>query len=299
MKILLSGGSGFIGRNLLKYIDHNKNYNILAVGRNLEKIRDNKVEQFKLDLNKIEDNFEKIKKYNPDIFLHLAWEGIPNYSEELSKKNYLNTIKIIKMIVRETSCKKILSTGSCWEYNDGNAIGECKEDQLIDLKKPFSIYKNKIFNEVYKICEEKKILFNWLRLFYVYGPGQEKSSIIPLLIDVMKNNKKININFPSNKNDFIFIDDVVSIINKFIIKNYSSGIYNVGTGQGTSIYTLLKIIDNAVNGNDILSKKYLNEVDLKKSNQNFFACTKKLKKYLNNFSFTNIDSGIQKVIKYI
>jgi hypothetical protein len=126
-----------------------------------------------------------------------------------------------------------------------------------------------------------------------------KSSIIPLLIDVMKNNKKININFPSNKNDFIFIDDVVSIINKFIIKNYSSGIYNVGTGQGTSIYTLLKIIDNAVNGNDILSKKYLNEVDLKKSNQNFFACTKKLKKYLNNFSFTNIDSGIQKVIKYI
>ena len=183
MKILLSGGSGFIGRNLLNYISHNNDYDILVIGRNLEKIKSNNVEKFRVDLNEIEDNFEKIKKYNPDIFLHLAWEGIPNYSEELSKKNYLNTIKIIKMIVSETSCKKILSTGSCWEYNDGNSIGECREDQLVTSKKPFSIYKNKIFNEVYEICEKKNILFNWLRLFYVYGPFQRLNSLIPSLID--------------------------------------------------------------------------------------------------------------------
>ena len=145
---------------------------------------------------------------------------------------------------------------------------------------------------------KKKILFNWLRLFYVYGPGQGKNSIIPLLIDIFKNNKKININFPSNKNDFIFIDDVVSILDKFIINNYSSGIYNVGTGKSTSISTILKLIDNAVNGNDMISKKYLNDVDLKKSNQNFFASTKKLKKNLNSIDFTQIDSGIKKMINY-
>lgn len=299
MKILLSGGSGFIGKNLLKYITQNISYNILLVGRNLEKIENKNIKQVKLDLNKIEDDFDKIKEFNPDIFLHLAWEGIPNYSEELSKKNYLNTIKIMKMIANETTCKKIVSTGSCWEYNDGGYIGECKEDQLISLNKPFSKYKNKIYNEIYNVCEKKKILFNWLRLFYVYGPGQGKNSIIPLLIDIFKNNKKININFPSNKNDFIFIDDVVSILDKFIINNYSSGIYNVGTGKSTSISTILKLIDNAVNGNDMISKKYLNDVDLKKSNQNFFASTKKLKKNLNSIDFTQIESGIKKMINYI
>ena len=296
MKILLSGGSGFIGKNLLKYISQNINYNILAIGRNLEKIENKNIKQVKLDLNKIEDNFDKIKEFNPDIFLHFAWEGIPNYSEELSKKNYLNTIKIINMIISETTCKKIVSTGSCWEYNDGSYVGECKEDQLISLNKPFSKYKNKIFTEIYNICEKKKILFNWLRLFYVYGPGQGKNSIIPLLIDVFKNNKKININYPSNKNDFIFIDDVVSIIEKFILNNYSSGIYNVGTGKSTSISTILKIIDNSINGNDMISKKYLNEIYVKKSNQNFYASTKKLKMSLDNINFTQIDSGIKKMI---
>ena len=296
MKILLSGSSGFIGKNLLKYIAQNISYNILVAGRNLEKIENKNIKQVELDLNKIEDNFDKIKEFNPDIFLHLAWEGIPDYSEELSKKNYLNTIKIINMIISETTCKKIVSTGSCWEYNDGSYVGECKEDQLISLNKPFSKYKNKIFTEIYNICEKKKILFNWLRLFYVYGPGQGKNSIIPSLIDVFKNNKKININFPSNKNDFIFIDDVVSIIEKFILNNYSSGIYNVGTGKSTSISTILKIIDNSINGNDMISKKYLNEIYVKKSNQNFYASTKKLKMSLDNINFTQIDSGIKKMI---
>lgn len=296
MKILLSGGTGFIGKNLLKYMAQNMNYTILVVGRNLEKAENKNIKQVKLDLNKIEDNFDKIKEFNPDIFLHLAWEGIPNYSEELSKKNYLNTIKIMKMIINETTCKKIVSTGSCWEYNDGSHIGECKEDQLIYLNKPFSKYKNKIFTEVNNICKKKKILFNWLRLFYVYGPGQGKNSIIPLLIDIFKNNKKININFPSNKNDFIFIDDVVSIIDKFIKNDYSSGIYNVGTGKSTSISTILKIIDNVINGNEMISKKYLNEIDLKKSDQNFYASTKKLKMNLDNINFTQIDSGIKKMI---
>ncbi len=299
MNILLSGGSGFIGKNLLNYITQNTENNILVIGRNFKNNKKKNLEQFRLDLNQIEDNFYKIKEFKPDIFLHLAWEGIPDYSEELSKKNYFNTIKIIKMIVNETLCQKIISTGSCWEYNDGYCIGECKEDQLISPKKPFSIYKNKIFTEVNNICKEKKILFNWLRLFYVYGPEQEKRSIIPMLIDVFKNNKKININFPSNKNDFIFIADVVNIINNFIINNYSSGIYNVGTGKGTSIISLIKIIDNEINSNDLISKKYLSELHLKKSKQNFYASTKKLKKYINNINFTDIHTGIKKVIKYI
>ena len=38
------------------------------------------------DLNNIEKNFKEVKEFNPDVFLHLAWEGIPNYSEKFSKK---------------------------------------------------------------------------------------------------------------------------------------------------------------------------------------------------------------------
>jgi nucleoside-diphosphate-sugar epimerase len=297
MKILLSGGSGFIGRNLLNYLEkNNKDNKILVIGRNLETISNKLVSYVKLDLNEVENNFNKLKKFNPDIFLHLAWEDIPNYSEEVSKKNYANTFKIMNLIINETSCFKIISTGSCWEYNDGNFIGKCKEDFITTPLKPFSKYKNKIFSEISKIAEKKNIIFNWLRLFYVYGPQQKKNSIIPMLIDTIRYDKKIDIHFPSNQNDFIYIDDVVKVIANFLYKNNSSGIYNVGTGKTIAIHKLLQMIDFEINNNFSKSKKYLEQIDINKSNQNFYACTRKLKKHFNNLDFMDIRDGIKKLL---
>lgn len=298
MKILISGGSGFIGRNLISFLDQNYNeYKILSISRNPPQEKSSRVSVLKLDLNHVEKEFDKIKKFNPDVFLHLAWEGIPDYSEENSKRNYINTLKIINLITSNTSCKKIISTGSCWEYNDGNLFGKCNEDMFIEPSKPFSIYKNKIYKDVMKISKKNFLVFNWLRLFYVYGLHQKKESIIPSLINAVKNNNKIKINFPSNKNDFIYIDDVVEIIAKFIFTNKPSGIYNIGTGVNTSIYNLLKIIDLKIHNNNQLSKKYFDKIDISKFNQNFYACTKKIKYHFNNINFIDIKQGIQKILR--
>jgi nucleoside-diphosphate-sugar epimerase len=298
MKILLSGGSGFIGRNLISFLDRNySEYKILSISRNLQQEKSNRVFFLKLDLNNIQKEFDIIKKFNPDVFLHLAWEGIPDYSEEISKRNYVNTLKIIDLIINNTSCKKIISTGSCWEYNDGNLSGKCDEDMLVEPTKSFSIYKNRIYQDVMKISKKKKLVFNWLRLFYVYGLHQKKGSIIPSLINSIRNNSNnININFPFNKNDFIYIDDVVKIIVQFIFSCKPSGIYNIGTGISTSIYDLFKIIDYEINYNNKLSTQYFNQIDLSKVNQNFYASTIKLKKYINKLDFVDIKSGIKKLL---
>lgn len=298
MKILLSGGSGFIGRKLLNFFEQNhKKFEILNISRSSKFKKNNNISHIELDLNNIDNGADEIKNFRPDIFLHLAWQGIPDYSEEISKINYLNSLKIINFVINETCCSKIISTGSCWEYNDGNLIGKCDEGIITKPQKSFSIYKTKIFNDIIKIADEKGILLNWLRLFYVYGPEQKNGSIIPSLINDIKNNNKININYPSNKNDFIYIDDVVKIIVKFTLNDNPSGIYNVGTGIATPIYDLLKIIDFEINNNYQLSNKYLKSIDIDMCNQNFFACTNKLKKYFNNLNFIDLRTGIQKVLE--
>ena len=295
MKILISGGSGFIGKHLVNYLIQKK-YNLMLLGRNLDSFAGIKVKTQILDLNNSNNDYKEVEKYNPDVFIHLAWEGIPVYNDELSKRNYHNTMRIIKVLVNSTDCSKIISTGSCWEYNDGNIQGLCNEDLVTNPKKPFSIYKKKIFDEVLEIANKKNILFNWLRVFYVYGPGQIDESIIPMLIEKIKNKKKININFPANINDFIYVDDVVKIINQFLIDNIETGIYNLGSGNGVEVKELLKIIDTKINGRDIFTSEYLSKIDQNKRNQNFYACTKKLNKYLKNFEFTDIDSGINNLI---
>lgn len=298
MKILVSGGSGFIGRNFINHFIKT-NPEIMIIGRNIDFISNNNVKKIILDFNENIQSFQKIIDFNPDCFVHLAWEGIPDYSHELSKRNYINTMRFIKFLITSTDCSKIISSGTCWEYNDGNLEGCCYEDFAINPQKSFSIYKNKIYKEIYSLSIKHNITFNWLRIFYAYGIGQRKDSIIPTLINQIKNKKEINVNFPSNINDYIYIDDIVRILSIFVSDNISSGIYNIGSGVGTEVQDLIKIIDNQINGNNSFSRNYLNKIDKYKRNQNFYACTKKLLKNIKNFEFTDINIGIQKTIESI
>ena len=296
MKILISGGSGFVGKNLVNYL-LKKNKSIMLIGRNLDFIRDTHVKKMTIDFNNLNYDYQDIINYNPDTFVHLAWEGLPDHSEEVSKRNYLNTIRIIKILVNKTICSKIIITGSCLEYNDGNIEGQCGEDLTINPQIPFSIYKNKIFKEVFEIVQKKKIIFNWLRLFYVYGLGQDKRCIIPAIIESIKNKKKLNINYLSNVNDYINVQDVSKIIDCFISKDILSGIYNVGSGKGMAVKELLKIIDININGNDSLSRQYLNKSEINQKIYNFYACTKKINRYIGNFELVDINTGIKNLIK--
>ena len=298
MKILISGGSGFIGKNLINHLVE-KNKDMMLVGRNLDFISNSNIKKIFIDLNNPNFNYEEIINYNPNVFLHLAWEGLPDHSEEISKRNYYNSMRIFKTIIGSTNCSKIISTGSCWEYNDGSMRGECREDVKINPKTPFSIYKNKIFKEVYEMSQKNNITFNWLRLFYVYGYGQKKTSIIPMLIDSIKNKKKLNINYPSNINDYINVIDVSKIIELFISKDITSGIYNLGSGKGLEVKKLLRIIDFEINGDDNLTNEYLRNIDKNLKIHNFHACTKKLNKYLMKLELIDINTGIKNLIKQL
>ncbi len=113
----------------------------------------------------------------------------------------------------------------------------------------------------------------------------------------LKIKKKIDINFPANINDYIYIDDVVKILCKFLEDRIASGIYNLGSGKGIEVKKLLKIVDAKINHNNIITSEFLSKIDENKRNQNFYACTKKLSKFIKNFKFTDINSGINQIIK--
>ena len=58
-----------------------------------------------LDINSIE---KVIKKVNPKIIIHLAWEGIPNFSKYYCKINYQNSIKLAKICLKIKNCKNVV-----------------------------------------------------------------------------------------------------------------------------------------------------------------------------------------------
>ena len=112
MKVFLTGGTGFIGKHVVKIL-LNEGHKILLLKRpsNLKYSYLDRVQVTSGDLSTIQDCKKKIKDFEPDSAIHLAWEGIPDYSAETSTKNLKNTAiknKIIKLGIRPCNKKNTI-----------------------------------------------------------------------------------------------------------------------------------------------------------------------------------------------
>ena len=115
MNILITGGSGFIGKNLIKQLNKNKNTKLLVISKSQKILKTNNVHQIILDLSKLDKFIDKIIAFKPLIVIHLAWEGIPIFTKKNCDINYSNSITLAKMCVKVPTIKKFISIGSCLE----------------------------------------------------------------------------------------------------------------------------------------------------------------------------------------
>lgn len=259
MRIFITGGTGFIGKHLVKKLREDKNNELFLLSKDLADIKTWKKE---------------VKDFKPEATIHLAWEGLPDYSAETSIKNLKYGLDLMNVLA-QTGCKTVLAVGTCWEI----------------LEQPFNAFsaaKNALHLLGREIAKENNINFIWARLFYVYGPKQRETSLIPYLINCQRKGKTPEIKNPEAKNDFIYIEDVVEALAAIIKKCQKNAVYNIGSGKLTGIQEIMKIIfpdfeileseDNLDNGPcaDIL----------------------KIKKEIGWEPKTNINQGIKKMIDY-
>lgn len=244
MRILVTGATGFIGQNVLKRIVGGEN-DIMAIALEKEPVEnsDGQIKWFYDNIKNIVSLGPAIKSFNPEVVVHLAWQGIPDYSEDISRANLNDSIELLDFIIEETNCRKIIVSGSCFEY--GKNKGVCRETDAVQLTSFISWAKYSLYQYLLLKCDQKKIELVWFRIFYTYGPYQREGALIPALAKVLKDGKKPEIRSPLNKNDFIYIEDVseafkAAIDMKSVVE---SGAYNLGCGVSRSVYDVCRIIE--------------------------------------------------------
>jgi len=245
MRIVVSGASGFVGKGLQELLSRQNlsanpwviYYLTTKKKRDFEYQEDNKWITITNEVDVIQKVMRDLK---PDIFVNLAWKGIPDYSLDNSVANiFLNSIMI--NAAYEAGARRVITTGSCWEYLNPNGI--IAESHSLDEGNYFKVAKNSVRKFGNLISKQFEAEFVWLRLFYVYGRFQNQHSLLPSLIY-----QGVNGQCPTAKNlaaklDFVSVEFVAEVIIELIkAETLDQNIYNVGTGERTAITDIVNTV---------------------------------------------------------
>ena len=245
MKILVTGATGFVGNHVINSLVK-LNHEIIATSRNEKKAKSfswyGKVKYIHYDINnKAENLFEFFR--NPDILIHLAWEGLPNYKSLVHiEKNLLNNMVFIRNIIF-TGLKRINVIGTCLEY--GQIDGKLSEDKLTNPITSYGLAKDFLRRYVELLRNEFEFEFNWIRLFYMYGKGQNPKSIISQLDKALNNKERVfNMSGGEQERDYLSVEKVAEYIVKIVQEEKGNGIVNCCSGKPISIK---KFVENYLN----------------------------------------------------
>ena len=298
MNILITGGAGFIGINLLKKI--HKKHKIYIFDLKNKIIKEKKILKKYNCISisgdiRVKKTFHRIKS-RIDTVYHFAalcsTEMAEKYPKNCLETNVVGTKNLIDWC-KKKYVKKIIFTSSMAVY--GKVSKNIKENAKT---KPISTYgKSKLLGERILANNKNKIKVVIFRLFNVYGPGQDfsnqKQGMLSIYLSKILKCKKVFIKGSLNRfRDFVYIDDVISALKI----NVESGIYNIGLGKPYKVIDLIKLLFKYTQIK--FNKK--NIIRLQKHRGDTWGSYSNIQKMKKNgwFPKTSLNAGIKKTIVY-
>jgi len=245
MKVAVTGASGFVGRYVLAELSKHK-LEVLAVTRDAARLHDlsESVCVVEMDIaHSTPDCFERLGK--PDVLIHLAWDGLPNYKSlhhfetELPRQyQFLSTMV-------KGGLQSLLVTGTCFEY--GMQSGVLSAGMATKPDNPYGYAKDALRQQLEYLKSSQSFNFTWGRLFYMYGEGQSASSLYPKLKEaVLAGEKTFNMSGGEQLRDFLPVEEVARQIVQLALAQQDISAVNICSGKPVSVRKLVEqwLLDN-------------------------------------------------------
>ena len=278
MSLLITGGTGYIGKKLTQKLMEKYNP-IYSVG----------IEE--LDLQNYEEVLDFLKKNKIRKIIHLGWK-MENNNEAIYDN--IEALNNLLKASEEVQVEKIIFTSTNNVYGtelNGNNFSE--EDKInLDKNNKYGISKY-LGEELVKYSMYEKACI--IRIADVYGPNQNHGNLMKGIISNLENKKNIQLYGEGKRErDYIYIDDVIRGL-EFIYENNLTGIFNLGTGVGTSVKRITDIVMNICKNNGINTGLDYIQVN-KEDSSKVILNVEKLKKLGYCYNVT-IEEGLRKIIE--
>ncbi len=239
IKVALTGATGFIGSHVLEELQ-NQPVEVVAAARLLHE----ELPQIcnggwvQMDITKPPSNvFEILGR--PDVLIHLAWQGLPNYRSLHHFESELpRHYAILKQLIQQ-GLKSLVVTGTCFEY--GMQSGALSEELETRPSNPYGFAKDALRKKLQFLQAFHPFSLTWARLFYMYGEGQPASSIYPQLKKAVDEGlTEFNMSGGEQLRDYLPVKEVAEKLVLLALKKKNIGTINVCSGKPMSVRKLVE-----------------------------------------------------------
>ncbi|MEO5648232.1 MAG: NAD(P)-dependent oxidoreductase [Chitinophagaceae bacterium] len=237
-KILVTGATGFIGNYIVNNLLQ-QNYLVIASSSNRNKAENaewfSSVKYFRFDLKEFNDTINYYEYFErPDAVIHLAWEGLPNYKSSFHiEENLPRHYFFLKNLV-EHGLTNLTITGTCFEY--GMQEGCLSEDMFVMPGNAYAQAKNSLREQLMLLQSGYNFDLKWVRLFYMYGKGQNPNSLFQQLeMAVERGDAVFNMSAGDQVRDYLPVEKVADNIVKISLQTEVTGVINCCSGLPVTV----------------------------------------------------------------
>jgi nucleoside-diphosphate-sugar epimerase len=247
MKVAVTGASGFVGRHVLAELEKRGVETVATStavsGRAATTI--GATRWVALDIKRPQQNGLAALGH-PDVVIHLAWTGLPNYKSLHHVETELPAqYRFIRQLVGE-GLKSLVTVGSCFEY--GFQYGPLAANAETRPSNPYGLAKDTLHRQLQFLKAKHPFNLTWARLFYMYGEGQPETSLLPQLKKAVSEGQSVfNMSQGEQLRDYLHVTDVARRLVDLAIDPQDRGAINVCSGVPISVR---RLVENWIKKND-------------------------------------------------
>jgi nucleoside-diphosphate-sugar epimerase len=253
-KFLLTGATGFVGRQVLRNLLKNQ----IAVRAIIRKNKEIffKDQNPKIELITTNDLFKESVDWwaeqckGIDTIIHVAWYAEPQkYLQSIKNIDCLKgSLNLAKGAIK-SGIRRFVAIGTCFEYD------LCAGDLSINTPlKPLTLYsksKVRLYTLLSRLLPAKSIEFSWCRLFYLYGEGEDERKLVAYLHKKLSKNQIVELTSGKQIRDFLDVSEAGRMIVDLAISK-QQGPINICSGIPVTIRQLAEKIADEYGCRDLL-----------------------------------------------
>ncbi|MFZ3059425.1 MAG: NAD(P)-dependent oxidoreductase [Candidatus Methanoperedens sp.] len=249
-RVLLTGASGFIGRFAVSELLKN-NYEVHALYHKSKPVEKKHVIYHKADLFDFSQQESLIREIKPTHLLHLAWYAVPGlYWNSLENFRWVQASLELLKLFRQYDGQRAVLAGTCAEYDW--SFGYCSES--VTPTNPSTLYgtcKNSLQEMIAQFSKQTGLSSAWGRIFYLYGPFEDRSRLIPYVVNSLLQDEQANCTHGHQIRDFLYVQDVASAF-VALLNSRVEGPINIASGQPVSLQQVVYSIADKLERRDMV-----------------------------------------------